>query len=244
MIRRSLEVAAICWILAVVSVFVLSSVVPRWPRWLELPWSSFDDFAVTPAGEVLVYSSSFQQLLVYSLEGDFQTSLPGIRGSGGRYLAVDVKGRVYVGATPAICEAGPLGSDDFSFRCHGGEKRGVTGWWLSDTGEAEPTTSSATAPDRAIRAGEALLTFDSRGRRRFDLESGGWVERHGDRLTVHPATGESVTLSTPWYLYWAKFPFPGALAWVLAVVIGATESRRRRRATPTQRSGARGSRSE
>ena len=226
MIRRSLEVAVVCWFLVVFSVFILSGLVPRWPRWLELPWSGFDDFAVTPTGEVLVYSSMFQQLLVYSLEGDFQTSLPGIRGSGGRYLAVDVKGRVYVGATPAICEAGPLGSDDFSFRCHGGEKRGVTGWRLSDTGEAEPTTSSEPAPDRAIRPGEALMTFDSCGRRRFDLESGGWVERHGDRLIVYQAMSVTVAISTAWYLYWLKFPFPGALAWGLAIVIGVTASRR------------------
>ncbi len=232
MIRRSLEVAAVCWILAVVAVFMLSGVVPRWPRWLELPWSSFDDFAVTPAGEVLVYSSMFEQLLVYSLEGDFQTSLPGVRSSGMHYLAVDVEGRVYVGATPAICEAGTLESDDFAFRCRGGEARGVTGWRLSDAGVAEPTTSLAPAPDRAIRAGEALMTFDSRGRKRFELESGGWVERHGDRLMVHQATGESVTISTPWYLYGLKFPFPGALAWGLAFIIVSTESWKGRRSTP------------
>ncbi len=232
MIRRFLRVlhsAVICWILTVFLVFVLSDVVP-WPRWLELPWSGFDDFAVTPAGRVLVYSSFFSQLLVYDLEGDFQTSLPGVQRGGYHYLAVDVEGRVYASGTPALCEAGALGSDDFSFRCRGAGAEDASGWRLNYAGVAEPVFSPAPAPNRAVRPGEMLITFDSRPWKRFNLESGGWVERCGDRLTVHRPLGESVTIATPWYLYWVKFPVPGALGWILGILMAGTQDWRRRRA--------------
>ncbi len=232
MIRRFLRVlhlAVICWILTVLLVFVLSDVVP-WPRWLELPWSGFDDFAVTPAGKVLIDSSAFRQLLVYDLEGDFQMSLPGKQGGGYHYLAVDVEGRLYIGSNTGLCEAGPLGADDFSFHCRGAGAKGATGWRLNDAGGAEPVFTPTPAPDRAVRAGEALMTFGSGGRKRFDLESGGWVERHGDRLMVHRPPGESVTIATPWYLYWVKFPIPGALGWILGILMVGTQDWRRRRA--------------
>jgi hypothetical protein len=62
------------WILAFAAVFTLGALLPAWPRRLELPWSSFDDFAVTPDGKILVYTSFFSRLLVYDREGDFLVS--------------------------------------------------------------------------------------------------------------------------------------------------------------------------
>jgi hypothetical protein len=225
-ITRILLTVVVLWALVMAIWFVLSITVPIWPQWLELPWSGFDDFAVTPDGSVVVYTSFFHRLLVYNLDGDFRWSLPCYRARGRHELATDVKGRVYVRNWSTVYVAETLAPVGFRFHRHSVPIETERGWKLDPAGELQPAGREGLqrpVRDRAARGGEPLFGAERRFRTRFTLESGGWVERVHDRLVVHPSVGQGKTIGTPWYLYWAKFPFPGALAWIAAFGLGLAE---------------------
>lgn len=231
MIRQALLVVLITWCLAVASVFVLSAIVPRWPVWLELPWSDFEDFVVTPNGEVVVYTGSFQRLLVYDLEGRFVASLPGPRARGDHRLAVDRQGRVYVRRGRTVWVTDTLDPEAYTPRMSI-EKAPEDGTWVLDTkGDLQAVEGPAPGPvpNRAIGPGELLFAPGMERRRSFALDTGGQtgrrVDRRGDHLLIESAGGEATVVGTPWYLYPFKFPFPGALAWVSAFVLGSWKPR-------------------
>jgi len=51
----------------------------------------------------------------------------------------------------------------------------------------------------------------------FSCKDGSTLGRHGDSLLRRSPDGKVVArYGTPWYLYWAKLPFPVMLAWPAA----------------------------
>jgi hypothetical protein len=223
----------ITWSLAVMAIFVLGAIVPAWPSWLELPWSGFDDFAATADGKILVYSSVFSRLLVYDSEGDFVVSLPGLRSGGSHALAVDRRGRVYVAVRSALCTLDLAGAAEPA--CQTAQNDHFTGWQLNQDGTPEAIGHEIRPediPNRPVGPGEILLSPSLPARRMFAVDGPEKMEirRTGDRLSIRLPGRPPVRLSTPWYLYWAKIPFPGFLAWIatfLAVLLGERGKRKR-----------------
>ncbi len=228
MIRRLLLIAFLAWCLALAIVFVMSAVIPAWPAWFELPWSGFEDFVVTAGGDVVVYSAVFHQLLVYNVEGAFRASLAVPRSRGEHRLATDVDGRVFIQRGPIVYVAASLDPDVYQLARFQDAAFLERGWMLGEDGNPRaipPDVPWMERGDRAVGRGGVLFSAVRGERRRFEMTSGGEVNRIGDRLLLRDAAGRRTTLGTPWYLYWLKFPLPGAAAWIMAIVLGVFEAR-------------------
>ena len=228
-LRRSVLLVLAIWSLVVLVHFSVAALWHKWPPWLELPWSGFDDFALTSDGKLLIYLSLYHRILVYDLEGNFVISLPGLLSGGEHRLATDQSGRYYVSVMNSICEADELDRQNLEHRCSSAPLHSLEGWRLSETGEPEPVLSvgKEELPAGPAEPGDLLVSWVSRSRRKFEVSDGPRIERSHDALLVHQQSGEPVRVTTPWYLYWLKFPFPGSLAWLVTLLFGVWEARTR-----------------
>jgi uncharacterized protein (TIGR03382 family) len=220
---------AIAWSLVIFLLFVVSAVTHRWPRQLELPWSSVSDFVVTPEGRVVLYSEFFQRLLVYDLDGKFLLTLPGVPARGEHYLAADVQGHLYISTLESICSI-EMGEDAEAI-CRRGPP-GTVGWRLGEDGtEAIVGEPPAPVPDWPADVGETLFSYvgnDQAARQAFHAD-GAEIMRRDDCLHVRKGERASrVQICSPWYLKWAKFPLPAAFAWLLLIALSIAQRRRRR----------------
>jgi len=236
-VKRRLRAVLVVWALSIFPIGFCAALAPRWPSWVELPWSDISDFVVTPDGRMYVYNGFFEQMMVYGAAGDFQISWPGPGyrpSSGGDCLAVAEDGRIFLLSYNTVFALSSQGEELFRVS---GDRAGSRVWRLTENGGVEivhnprPDTRS---PDRPVRNGEILLGEECSGTHgpwphsRYDRPDGGAVHRHlGPRLEICFPDGRTRTVMTPWYLLWAQLPFP-AVPWIVLLIWERSERKQKR----------------
>ena len=195
------------------------------PRWLELPWSQFNDFVAGSDGSVYIYSRRYGRVLRYDSSAHFVASYPA---SGGGYgqLASDTGGHIYFRTVNLVYV---YDRDWNQLDARAGDFYGNRMWALNDQGqlqEAPPGRKREPRADQAVSAGGLLFSFPTTdGRSHFTLGDGSHLERNGDELAKYDRDGQAlVRYGTRWYLWWAKFPVPLASAWVIMLIWAVLES--------------------
>lgn len=214
-------VTAYCFIGAGVFVSGMVSWFFGAPRWLEVPWSEVRDWTVSADGELYVGVGFYERVLRYDAEGRFVASYPGGTSRGGWRLSSDREGRIYslayddVEAFSADWE--PLGRER-------GERKTPRTWTLGAGGRPIHTPEAkGKRLARAIRPGELLFSKDSGyGPRQVFLAENGDTFEFEDGHIVRRAPDGTVKFQrgNPWWMYWAGFPWPAALAWPGFIVAG------------------------
>lgn len=217
------------WSLACFLQFPLGSVITAIgsPRWLPLPWSAMADFVSVPNGNIYISLGFYTRVLCYDRDGHFVASYPVPETKHGVRLAVDDKGHLYYWALGKIFLV-----DEVWNTQELAEKAGCESWSLDETYKPicrPEVQKNEQMPGRTIRHGEILFAASSEIRESFRCTDGSVLERSGwsgNSLLIRSGDGKiRKTLTTPWYLSWAVFPFPADLALpVMALLIFLSKS--------------------
>lgn len=212
--RRIAACILAIWVVVSGLAFVAAALVPRWPSTRELPWSGFTDFALTPAGEVLVYVRDFDRLLRYSPDGRFLGSTPaaGYRAGRGRVATTD-DGRIVLEHMGRVKELAPNGEVLGTYSTN---DRSVS-WMLDDSGSivrGPPALGDSVEP---AASGDLLFGgMDSERRTEFRV-SGAVAFKSGRSVIVRrESDGAATKIASPWYLIPIRFPFPAAIPFAVA----------------------------
>ena len=196
------------------------------PRRLELPWSQFNDFIAGSDGSVYIHARAFGRVLRYDSNGHFVASYPDPEWGYGE-LSTDISGNIYFRIVNRVYV---YDRDWNQLDARATDFYGNRMWVLNDQGQLQPAPPGRKAEppaERAVSAGGLVFSSSSLTdpRRHFTLMDGTYLERYGDELTKYARDGQPlVKYGTRWYLWWAKFPVPVAIAWAMALIWAVLES--------------------
>jgi len=216
------------------------------PKWLELPWSEFNDFVEGPEGRVYVSLGIYHVVLCYDRFGRFIASYRAPEIKHGVRLAGDEDGHLYYWAGEIVIK----GTDWADIGHIDVPASGCNRWVLDEN--KKPVCWPAVKSwkpgvlfgpvdrvlSRPVTAGDVLFIGGGLRRSSFLCNDGSVLERQGDSLVRKSQDGRVlVRYGTPWYLLWANFPYPVFLAFPAVWVYGLFLWRPARRAPTADTSG-------
>jgi hypothetical protein len=192
------------------------------PSWFEMPFSLVNDFFEAPDGAILVHIGLYHRIQRYSPDGKFLGAWNKVGTKGIDHWSVTEDGHIFECFGDAIVVFNNNGERVDRMVT---SLDGYVGWQYLGDGRAEafampdvtqkgfPSYPSGAPPlpRGVVRSGEVVCTA-ARDRLFYSRQDGGAVLLTGNHLEVVDENGRPISvLGTPWYLWWAEFPFPAVL---------------------------------
>lgn len=191
------------------------------PKWLELPWSAFGDFAETTDGRVYVELGFYSRILCYDKDGKFIANFGYPGNAKDTKLASSKTGLLFFRTQNRVYGYDHNWETKFVAKDDPAKTRT---WKLSE--DSKPVlvnTILGAVPDRAVGPGEPLFSpSQARIRESFVCDDGSVLERVGDAIWRTSKDGRVLTrYHSPWWFYLFKFPWPSLLSIPLCVLFAA-----------------------